>query len=53
MSYPFTFLPILIVVGSLFSCWMVTGNDSLIPPNLTIQIPLTLPEKAKFGQLIR
>ncbi len=26
MAYPMTFLPILIVFGSIFSCWMLTAN---------------------------
>lgn len=43
MSYPFTFLPILIITGSLFSCWMLTANESLQPPNLLINIPIQLP----------
>lgn len=40
MAYPFTFLPFLIIFGSLFSCWMLTGNEALRPPNLNILIPL-------------
>jgi hypothetical protein len=43
MAYPMTFLPILIIFGSIFSCWMLTANSSLIPPSLTIQIPIVLP----------
>jgi hypothetical protein len=43
----------MIVTGSLFSCWMLTANDALIPPNLSINIPITLPEEIKFEQFIR
>ncbi len=53
MSYPFTFFPIMIVTGSLFSCWMLTANESLRPPNLLINIPITLPEEINFQQFIR
>lgn len=53
MTYPLTFLPVLIIFGSLTSCWMLTANSSLIPPVLNIQIPLNLPDTANFPQLVR
>lgn len=53
MAYPMTFLPVLIIFGSVFSCWMLTANSSLIPPTLNMQIPLNLPDGAKFDQLVR
>lgn len=43
MAYPTTFLPLLIIFGSVFSCWMLTANAALVPPSLSIQIPLKLP----------
>lgn len=53
MAYPMTFLPIMIILGSVFSCWMLTGNNALIPPSLNVQIPMSLPQSAKFNQLVR
>jgi len=43
MAFPLTFMPVLLIFGSIFGCWMLTANDRLIPPNLTIHIPLNLP----------
>ena len=43
MSYPLTYLPSLIIVGSLFGGWMLTANSNLTPPNLDIHIDITLP----------
>lgn len=53
MTFPMTFLPVLIIFGSVFSCWMLTANESLRPPTLNIQIPMNLPDSAKFPQLER
>ena len=53
MAYPLTFLPLLIILGSIFSAWMITANPELVPPSLNIQIPIELPESAKFEQLVR
>lgn len=53
MVYPNTFLPVLIILGSLWNCWMLTANENLIPPKLTIHIPLNLPENTKIYQLTR
>ena len=53
MAYPLTFLPVLIIFGSLFGCWMLTANSQLIPPYLNIDIPLSLPSNVKIYQLVR
>ncbi len=53
MSYPLTYLPSLIVVGSLFGAWMLTANSNLTPPNLNINIDINLPDSANIYQLVR
>lgn len=53
MSYPLTFLPSLIVVGSLFGGWMLTANNNLTPPNLNLNIDIKLPDSANVYQLVR
>jgi len=51
MQYPLTFIPIVIISGSLFNCWMATANEFLVPPNISIGLDIELPDNFKIYQI--
>lgn len=53
MAYPLTFLPFIVIFGAIFGCWMLTANESLIPPYVNINIPLDLPDDFNIVELVR
>lgn len=48
MAYPLSFLPLILMMGPLFGCWMLTANDALIPPSLTFGFDINLPSELNF-----